>query len=290
MLEPNSVYKVKFEVAPGEFDFGRATIVAKSGSQLYLHIKTSQSANKSLPSGTKIWFVQDTSTTGFAGLWAASVSSSQMVKGQKVLVCSLPKLKPLKQRRKVNRVEVKLPVTITTDDTNARPAHFYTLDLCRSGSKIETKLVNKLGLETGMQVKGEFQLPDGVLKIKAQIIRVESNWLANKSLIALQFIALSKESSERLDKFLIKLGGTTRSAKEKANKSEGTSKGGLDSWSTQLKEKRTTENMARPKKTTTLADMAKPLVKAQSVKAPAPPAPKAPSAPVKKPAVKKRTK
>lgn len=277
MLETNSVYKVKFEVAPGEFDFGRATIVSKSGSNLFLQIKTSQSTNKSLPQGTKVWFVQDTGVTGFAGLWASSVSKSQMIKGQKVLVCSLPKLKPLKQRRKVNRVEVKLPVVVTTDDTNARPRHFNTMDLCRSGSKLETKLVQNLGMETGQQVKCEFQLPDGVLKIKAQIIRVESNWLSNKSLIALQFIALSKESSDRLDKFLVKLGGQPRTG-EKGDKAPAL-KGGLNTWSAQVKEKKSQSNLVKPK--TTLADMAKPLVKAQSVKAPSP---------VKKTVVKKRTK
>lgn len=279
MLEAKSVYKVKFEVAPGEFDFGRATIVAKSGSVLFLQIKTSQSTNKSLPAGTKIWFVQETGVTGFAGLWASSVSKVQTVKGQRVLVCSLPKLKPLKQRRKVNRVDVKLPVVVTTDDTNGKPRHFYSVDLCRSGSKLETKLMQNLGLETGQQVKAEFQLQDGVLKIKAQIIRVESNWLSNKSLVALQFIALSKESSDRLDKFLIKLGGQPRVGDKK---DKGTvERGGLNTWSAQVKEKRTNSGSSIAKPKTTLADMAKPLVKAQSVKAPSS---------AKKSIVKKRTK
>lgn len=277
MLEANSVYKVKFEVAPGEFDFGRATIVAKSGNALFLQIKTSQSANKSLSAGTKIWFVQETGVTGFAGLWASSVSKSQTIKGQRVLVCTLPKLKPLKQRRKVNRVDVKIPVIVTTDDTNCKPRNFYSVDLCRSGSKLETKLMQNLGLETGQQVKAEFQLQDGVLKIKAQIIRVESNWLSNKSLVALQFIALSKESSDRLDKLLVKLGGHPR-AGDKKDKGSG-EKGGLNTWSAQMKEKRTTAGLAKPK--STLADMAKPLVKAQSIKAPSP---------AKKSIVKKRTK
>lgn len=270
MLETNSSYKIKFEIAPGEFDFGRATILSKSASQVFLQIKTGQSANKILPAGTKLWFVQDTGISGFAGLWASSVISSQLIKGKKVLVCGLPKLKPLKQRRKVNRVEVKLPVTVTSDDTNAKSRTFQTVDLCRSGSKLETKLIQKLGMEPGQMVKGEFQLPDGMLKIKAQIIRIESNWLANKSIIALQFIALSKESSDKLDKFLVKLGGQASSEKLSSS---------LNSWSAQLKEKKNIP--PAPKTRTTLAEMTKPLTKAQSVKAPTQ---------VKKTVTKKRSK
>lgn len=268
MLESNSSYKIKFEVAPGEFDFGRATILSKTASQIFLQVKTNQSANKILSPGTKLWFVQDTGITGFAGLWASSVISSQLVKGKKVLVCGLPKLKPLKQRRKVNRVEVKLPVTVTSDDTNARSKTFQTVDLCRSGSKLETKLIQNLGLEPGQMVKSEFQLPDGMLKIKAQIIRIESNWLANKSIIALQFIALSKESSDKLDKFLIKLGGQSQSISDRSKNKEIPTgiKTGLNSWSAQITEKK---NLTTASKTrTTLAEITKPLAKAQSVKAP----------------------
>lgn len=267
MLEANSSYKIKFEIAPGEFDFGRATILSKTASQIFLQIKTAQSANKSLPPGTKLWFVQDAGVSSFAGLWASSVISSQLVKGKKVLVCGLPKLKPLKQRRKVNRVEVKLPVTVTSDDTNARPHYFQTIDLCRSGSKLETKLIQNLKLEPGQMVKAEFQLPEDMLKIKSQIIRIESNWLANKSLIALQFIALSKESSDKLEKFLVKLGGQANSAKNKNTNSQSQAKTGLNSWSAQIQEKKSLVKTS--KKRTTLAEATKPLAKAQSVKAPA---------------------
>lgn len=267
MLEANSTYKIKFEVAPGEFDFGRATIVSKTVSQVCLQIKSGQSANKILPAGTKIWFVQETGISGFAGLWASNVIASQLAQGKKVLVCSLPKLKPLKQRRKVNRVEVKVPVTLTTDDANAKPRSFQTVDLCRSGSKLETKLIQNLGIESGQMVKGEFQLPDGSLKIKAQVIRVESNWLANKSMVALQFIALSKESSDKLDKFLVKLGGQPGTNKTKQNQEpQALPKSGLNSWSAQIKEKKTL--LGATKTRTTLADATKPLTKAQSVKAP----------------------
>lgn len=266
MLETNSSYKIKFEIAPGEFDFGRATILYKEASHLFLQIKTNQSQNKILPPGTKLWFVQDAGVSGFAGLWASSVISSQLVKGKKVLVCGLPKLKPVKQRRKVNRVEVKLPVTVVSDDTNARPRTFQTVDLCRSGSKLETKLIQNLGLEAGQMVKGEFELPDGMLKIKAQIIRIESNWLANKSIIALQFIALSKDSSDKLDKFLVKLGGQAVGSKSNSKDLQSPVKTGLNSWSAQIKEKK---NLVTASKTrTTLADVTKPLAKAQSVKAP----------------------
>lgn len=267
MLEANSTYKIKFEVAPGEFDFGRATIVSKTVSQVCLQIKSGQSTNKILPAGTKIWFVQETGITGFAGLWASNVIASQLIQGKKVLVCSLPKLKPLKQRRKVNRVEVKLPVTLTADDANAKPRTFQTVDICRSGSKLETKLIQNLGIESGQLVKGEFQLPDGTLKIKAQVIRVESNWLANKSMVALQFIALSKESSDKLDKFLVKLGGQPGTNKNKLDQPpHALPKSGLSSWSAQIKEKKTL--LGSTKTRTTLADATKPLTKAQSVKAP----------------------
>jgi len=266
MLEANSSYKIKFEIAPGEFDFGRATILSKTASQVFLQIKTGQSLNKILPAGTKLWFVQETGISGFAGLWASSVLSSQLVKGKKVLVCGLPKLKPLKQRRKVNRVEVKLPVSVTTDDTNAKSRVFQTVDLCRSGSKIECKLIQNLGLEPGQMVKSEFEMPDGMLKIKAQIIRLESNWLANKSIIALQFIALSKESSDKLDKFLVKLGGQPGVDKSKSKDAQAAPKTGLNSWSAQIKGKKTLAPVAKTR--TTLADATKPLTKAQSVKAP----------------------
>ena len=97
MFEIGKTYKVKVEISPGETGFGRATIVQKVGTQVYIQLRTSKSALGMLAKGARIWFVSDAPDVTFNGLWSSTIIGSQLVAGKTAFVCGAPKLEPLLQ-------------------------------------------------------------------------------------------------------------------------------------------------------------------------------------------------
>lgn len=235
MFQPGKVLKVKVETSPGEMGFGRATIIDRTGSQLLIQVRTSRETNKILPKGTRVWFVNDSPRLTFNGMWAASVLGTQVSKGRTVLVCSAPKLEPLSQRRRAQRVNVDMPVTISLNIDGHEKQEFRTVDLCKSGSAIETTRIDQLEVESGKEINAVLHTSEGDVTLTARILRVDHNWLANKTMLALEFIALSQDSSEILDKVLVRIGGKPRDAELDKEHGGAAGREGMTSWIKQVR-------------------------------------------------------
>ncbi|MBX3074903.1 PilZ domain-containing protein [Candidatus Obscuribacterales bacterium] len=235
MFQPGTVVKVKVETSPGEMGFGRATIIDRTGSQLLIQVRTSRETNKILPKGTRVWFVNDSPRLTFNGMWAANVLGTQVSKGRTVLVCSAPKLEPLSQRRRAQRVNVEMPVTISLNIDGHQKQEFRTVDLCKSGSAIETTRIDQLEVESGKEINAVLHTSEGDVTLTARILRVDHNWLANKTTLALEFIALSQESSAILDKVLVRIGGKPRDAELDREHGGAAGREGMTSWIKQVK-------------------------------------------------------
>ncbi len=82
MFDPGKILKVKVEVAPGDFGYGRATIIDRLGSQILIQVKTAKDTNKVLPKGTRLWFTNDSPKVTFNGMWASAVVGTQAGTGQ----------------------------------------------------------------------------------------------------------------------------------------------------------------------------------------------------------------
>jgi c-di-GMP-binding flagellar brake protein YcgR len=230
MFEVGKVYKVKVETVPGQPGFGRATILERKGNQLTIHVRTSKEPNAALEKGTRVWFVSDPTQT-FNGLWASSVVACETVEGKPILRCSPPKLEPLYQRRRTPRVVLDVPVQLTGN------GHEYTdirsKDISRSGIALETDNPLEGFPESGEQVNMIVQSAVGAIPAEARIIRTEHNWLANKTVIGLEFTDLTDEAVEILDQLLVLHGGKPRNPDtaeimQQTNAAAG--KKGLASW------------------------------------------------------------
>ncbi len=227
MFQPGTIVKVKVESSPGEYGFGRATIVERVGNQLLVQVKTSRDPNKIFPKGTKIWFVNDSPRLTFNGLWQSTVLGTQIIKGRTVLVCAAPKLEHVSQKRKVSRVSIDIPVTMSLDLEGREKQEFRTIDLCKSGTSLESTRIDQVEVESGREIQAILHSKEGDISLTARVLRVEHNWLANKTVIALEFVALPQESADALDKLLVRLGGKPRDA----GLDEGDSaREGMSSW------------------------------------------------------------
>lgn len=212
MFEKGKVYKVKVESVPGEAGFGRATIVDRIGSQLCVQLKTSREANKVLPKGTRIWFVSDSPTNTFNGMWSSSVIGAQIAGGRTVMVCATPRLEALLQRRRTPRVVMDAAVRMSCGENEHK--HFTecrSQDISRSGIALETPSDLPPGVEVGNTVALEIHSPHGEINARGRVIRVDKNWLANKNNVGLEFVEISPENKEALEKLLILLGSKTKS-------------------------------------------------------------------------------
>jgi c-di-GMP-binding flagellar brake protein YcgR len=225
MFEVGKVYKVKVEVVPGQVGFGRATVVERKGNQLTVQVRTAKDLNATFPKGTRLWFVSDSSET-FSGLWATAVTDTLQSNNKSLMVVSPPKLEPLYQRRRTPRVTLEVPVEVWLNDGES-VADVYTKDISRSGVAVETPSTVPDTLDSGDQVKMKIQSSVGDIEVAARIIRIENNWLANKTVVGLEFVDLPKQSVELLDKLLVLFGGKPRNPEAGA---ESKQESGLASW------------------------------------------------------------
>ncbi|MBS1989851.1 MAG: PilZ domain-containing protein [Cyanobacteria bacterium SZAS LIN-3] len=236
MFEPGKILKVKVEIAPGNFGFGRATIVDRQGSQLIIQIKTRE-GNKLFPKGTRLWFTNDSPKVTFNGMWAASIAGTQLMQGKTMLLCTAPKHEPLAQKRGWPRVEIELPVRLSrmaaTEPKN-RDFDCVTADLSRSGLTLEIADDVSQNFEAGEEVSLVIHSKELDIAVAARIIRVDKHWIANKTVLGLEFINLESPGQEELDRVLVPLGGRPRNPEleEKARQAMG---GGMASWSKTVK-------------------------------------------------------
>lgn len=231
MFEAGKTYKVKVEISPGEVGFGRATILEKSGNQLCIQIRTSKETNKVLAKGTRIWFVSDTTDNASYGLWSSSVLGAQLSGGKTSMVCSTPKLEPVMQRRRTPRVTVSAPVKMSSVNGQQLGSDIRTKDISRSGVALET--TQPLPEDIGHDVHIIVEATVGDIPAACRVIRIERNWLANKSVIGLEFTELRPEAVATLDKLLVLLGGKPRhadNASDQKTDADRNSKKGMSGW------------------------------------------------------------
>lgn len=207
MFHPGSVLKVKVEIRPGELGFGRATVIDRVGNQILVQIKTSKESNKAFEKGTKLWFVSETATATFNGMWASYVVEQRLVGGRKAMLCAAPKLEPIVQRRGQMRAKLDVGVKIRFAGTD-EPVEFRSIDICQSGMSVETSANLPQNLESGDMVGLLVEAPPGEFFSSARVVRVERNWLVNKVEIGVEFMDMPKDVEEILDKTLVKLGQT----------------------------------------------------------------------------------
>jgi len=205
VFQKGKAYKVKVEAAPGEVGFGRATIVDKIGEKILVQLKTSREANKVLPKGTRMWFVNESSENSFNGMWATSVLGAQLFSGRTALVCSAPRLEALLQRRRTPRaaLDVNSSIRLENEESNF---HLRTQDISSSGIAFvsQTELPEKFAV--GESIITSIETKTGLIDATCRIIRIERNWLANKTVMGVEMTDMDDDSSERLTKLLGLLG------------------------------------------------------------------------------------
>lgn len=229
MFHPGNVLKVKVEIAPGEVGFGRATVIDRIGNQILIQIKTAKESNKAFEKGTKLWFVNETNTATFNGMWASSVIDQRLVGGRKAMLCSAPKLEPIIQRRGQVRARLDVPVKLKFADSE-EPIDFRSVDICQSGMSIESSTSLPSSPESGDMVGILVATPQGDFFSSARVVRVERNWLVNKVEIGVEFMDMPKDAEEILDKILIVLGQSPRDSQNQEAVKQQAQQGGLSRW------------------------------------------------------------
>jgi c-di-GMP-binding flagellar brake protein YcgR len=237
LFDPGKILKVKVEVAPGDFGYGRATIIDRLGSQILIQVKTAKETNKVLPKGTRLWFTNDSPKVTFNGMWASTVVGTQLVQGKTMLVCAGPKHEPLAQKRSWPRVAIELPVKLTRPSCEDRKEqHFQgaTADLSRSGLTLELTEDPSHNFKSGEEVSLVIHSKVLDIAVCAHIIRVDRQWIAKKTVLGLEFINLEPPGQGELDRVLVPLGGRPRNPEleDQAKQAMGS---GMANWSKTIK-------------------------------------------------------
>lgn len=232
MFDSGKIYKVKVEVSPGKMGFGRVSVIDKIGNQLLVQLKTAKESNKVLPKGTPIWFIDDSPSNAFNGLWLSSVAGAQIDHGHTVMVVNTPKFEPAQQRRRAPRVALDVPVKLILADGSKSKLAFRSRDISRSGIAIETtdSVEGIENLEVGSFVLLVIESKLGDVQASCRLIRIEQNWLANKTIIGLEFANLNPQAIATLDKLLIFLGGQPRESASDRDGTKDVGTGSLANW------------------------------------------------------------
>lgn len=224
MFEVGKVFKVRVETEPGKAALGHATVIEKAGGQLCIQIKSSKSTPIMLPQGSKIWFVSDSSDSTYNGLWASTITATR----KSNMLCSVPKLEPPMARRRAPRVDISLPVRMTSAKGTPIGSDIRSRDISRSGIGLEASGAFPESLDE--EVKIVIETSAGEIEAACKVIRIDRNWLANKTLIGLEFTQLEPEVIGKIDKVLILLGGKPRVAQSDHESGQPDKPKGLSEW------------------------------------------------------------
>lgn len=215
VFQKGKAYKVKVEAAPGEVGFGRATIVDKIGEKILIQLKTSREANKVLPKGTRMWFVNESSENSFNGMWATSVLGAQLFSGRTALVCSAPRLEALLQRRRTPRAALDVNATVRLENEEG-VFHLRTQDISSSGIAFISQMDLPEKFSVGESIVVNVETKTGRIDAVCRVIRTERNWLANKTVMGVEMTDMDDDSSERLMNLLSLLGLDNKPEEEAA--------------------------------------------------------------------------
>lgn len=227
MFRQGKVLKVKVELSPEVVGFGRATIVEVDGNRIFLQLKTAKGEKRTLPKGTRVWFVSDSVDNPFNGLWSTTIVSHKMIGGKTALECARPKFEAVVQRRKQKRLTVSCPVRVHGEQFDKLRCN--TRNLSRSGSGIEVFDDCEELFSVGHNITVTIDSQTGPIDCTARIIQSRYNWLANKTDIGLEFVEISQETQAALERLMqssLEQPQHAPSGKEKG----GQANGQLSSW------------------------------------------------------------
>ncbi len=210
MFRPGKVLKVKVELSPDVVGFGRATIVESEGKRLFLHLKTAKGEKRTLPKGTRVWFVSDAADNPFDGLWSTTIVSSRLIGGKTALECARPKFEAEMQKRKHKRISVNCAVKLHGEQFEKLYA--TTRNLSRSGVGIETAEDCSDIFPIGHHVDIVIETKLGPVATTVRVIQARYNWLANRTDVGFEFVKIDQAATELVEKLLQSLGAQARLA------------------------------------------------------------------------------
>lgn len=229
MFRHGKVLKVKVELSPEVVGFGRATIVQSEGSRLFLQLKTAKGEKRTLPKGTRVWFVSDSIENPFNGLWSTTVLGSRMIGGKPALECGRPKFEAVMQRRQHKRLVMVAPVRLQGEKYEQLQAS--TRNLSHSGVGIEVAEDCSEIFPAGHYVDFIIDSAAGPVNLTARVINSRFNWLGNRTEIGLEFVNVTAEAAATIKRLLASEEARPRLApegKEKVLAPQGS--GQLSTW------------------------------------------------------------
>lgn len=224
------IYKIKVEFGPDRVGFGRATVVMADNHDIFIQIRSSKGGRKMLPNGSRVWFVGDSSTNPFNGLWSTSVIDTRIVNGKTVMRCPTPRFQSLSQRRQHDRAPFRAPVRIEAPQFAELRGEIYCRNLSRSGMGISIGLDCAEKFSPGAEIDLILEGPNAEVFTSVKVLRSKYNWLANRTDVGLEFCDMSHHSAEALDKLLVWLGSRPRKAGGGEEGEDDTTGGGLYRW------------------------------------------------------------
>ncbi len=201
MFQIGKAFKVKVEISPNMIGFGQATVIDAQRSKIYLQVKTEKKEKVVLPKGSHIWFVASDTSLPFKGWWTTTVQSSRTIHNKQTLECNRPIFESVRQKRKAKRAIYQCPIELAGKKWAELP-EFFSHNISKSGIRIETTGDYANAFATQSKIELTIKSKFGPIQTKASIIQARYNWLANKTIVGLEFISLSEESQDKLDQLL----------------------------------------------------------------------------------------
>lgn len=206
MLQAGKTYKVKVELNSGEVGYGRVVVLSKEGSKFLIQLSTSKQSNQVLPKGTKLSFVSDSMSNPFNGVWTTQVSAARIHSGKTVMECGSPRFESLAQKRKSQRLSCNCPVSARTDAGIEIDYELIANNISKTGIGLEAQRQDVSEFQVGKQVDLIIASQAGDIAVTSRVVRSQYNWLANRTVIGLEFTQLDDTAAETLTAFLQKLG------------------------------------------------------------------------------------
>ena len=198
MFEQGSTLRVKIEASAGKVGFGRATIVKKEANKLYMHLATGLDTAQHLPQGARVWFIDDHVSRPAPGTWATQVTGAKIVAGQTLVECPMPKFEPLQQKRKFQRYAFSNAVMLNGSSN----VELRSRNISKSGIALEVQGQADHVFKVGDSISITIESKVGDITIGCLVIRVHSNWLANRTDIGLEFKDIQGKNQELLNQLI----------------------------------------------------------------------------------------
>jgi hypothetical protein len=129
-------------------------------------------------------------------MWATSVTGTKLFQGKTALECGPLKFESLAQRRKSQRIPLSCPVRLVGKQLSY-PVRSRNISKSGIGLEAFSQYIDEFPV--GENVEIVVSTPVGAIPLKCQVIRTEYNWLSNRSIIGLQFVAMSQAAVELLE-------------------------------------------------------------------------------------------